>query len=71
MIYNEIAYFAPYGANHVGIFDLKSEHFGLIFLCVVSFGGDWVGVLLPVLWELFCMQSQSHVCNFLFGLLDW
>lgn len=28
VIYNEIAYFAPYGANHVGIFDLKSEHFG-------------------------------------------
>eukprot|EP00913_Durusdinium_trenchii_P019776 g18590.t1 len=25
VIYNEIAYFAPYGANHVGIFDLKSE----------------------------------------------
>ena len=48
VIYNEVAYFAPYGANHVGIFDLKSEHFG-----------DWDGLATDGL-EMFWMNSCFH-----------
>ena len=28
VIYEEVAYFTPYGADHVGVFDLKTESFG-------------------------------------------
>ena len=28
VLYNEVAYFTPYGADHVGVFDLKTERFG-------------------------------------------
>ncbi len=28
VIYEEVAYFTPYGADHVGVFDLKTERFG-------------------------------------------